>query len=67
MAVLAANLRAKVTARMGAGRMGHSRMGYLPRDVYTNASTPGFYFWEQTRGPAQIDPSVTWSQVGSQR
>ena len=63
MAAVAGNARARLVARVNAGRLGNCRCGWVPKDTADgNASV--FYMWEMVRGTPDTEASgadPTWT------
>ena len=55
------NARAKLTSRVGAGRIGATRIGFIPKDTDEE-----FYVWTDIRGTEDLEPTATaavWTAV----
>ncbi len=61
------NARALLTARLGAGRLGAIRLGFMPKDTMDNNAS-AFYAWRMQRGTPDKEASgsdPTWTSQKS--
>jgi hypothetical protein len=57
------NARAKLTSRIGVGRIGATRVGFLPKDT---EDADGFYIWTDIKGTDDLETTPrasVWTTV----
>jgi hypothetical protein len=58
------NARALLTCRIGAARLGATRIGFTPQDTMSGNTSP-FYAWKMQRGTPDKEPGgadPTWTK-----